>query len=409
MRVLHVTHQYRPAIGGSERYFADLSEELSRRGHQVDVATTRSRAIESWRSELPTFERLDGVNVRRFRSLQRGRLGWHALRFGASWHRASGSVLVDVPILFGTGPLAPGLAWHVWRYGGRYDLVHIQTLPYAHVVYAYACARAAGRPVVVTPHIHVDQEDTFDLASFNAVLRGCDVVIAVSKREVPYLLARGVRSERIVLAGNGVRLNSLPKCEPVSARKRLGLPPDAFVLLFLGRKESYKGLPTLVRAFSRSRSAHPSLSLISAGPPTPTSQALRRDYAGLPGWTDLDTVDHAQKVDLLNASDVLLLPSTGEAFGIVFLEAWAVGKPVVGARAGAIPWVIDDGRDGFLVAPDDDRELAQVIDRLARSPELCRRLGAAGEAKVRQHFTVERIADRIEDAYHQALAHAGCR
>jgi glycosyltransferase involved in cell wall biosynthesis len=105
----------------------------------------------------------------------------------------------------------------------------------------------------------------------------------------------------------------------------------------------------------------------------------------------------------------LLLPSTGEAFGIVFLEAWAVGKPVIGARAGAIPWVIREEQDGLLVAPGNVTETAASIERLIGNPEMGRRLGANGYAKVQAQYTVEHIADRVEAGYREVLARAGAR
>ena len=403
MRVLHITHQYAPAIGGSERYFTDLSEELVRRGHTVHVATTRSREIQSWRNELPPRQQINGVTVWRFDGLKRGRLGWHALRLGNQGRRVTGSRLFEPLILFGNGPVSPGLALHVLRHAHDYDLIHIQTLPFAHTVYAYLCARAARRPVVITPHIHVEYPDAFDLASFGAVLRGADAILAVSEREIPYLQQRGVREERITVGGNGVDVSTLPRLDRLAARARLSLPPDGFILLYLGRKEPYKGLPSVINAFRALQPRYAALHLVSAGPPSENRGQLAAERGRLLRWTDIDAVDHAAKVDLLNACDALVLPSKGEAFGIVFLEAWIVGKPVIGARAGAIPWVITDGEDGLLAEPDDDADLASKIERLLVSPELCRRLGRRGEMKVRQHYTIGRVADRVECTYRRVV------
>src|SRR5689334_9461706 len=120
MRVLHVTHQYKPAIGGSERYFSDISEELARRGHVVDVATTTSRQIQTWQSALPSRDVLNRVNVRRFNALQRGRIGWNALRIGNAGLRATRNPIFELPIVFGNGPLAPGLGWHILRHASAY-------------------------------------------------------------------------------------------------------------------------------------------------------------------------------------------------------------------------------------------------------------------------------------------------
>jgi glycosyltransferase involved in cell wall biosynthesis len=407
VRVLHVSHQYLPAVGGSEQYMAALSEELVQRGHRVDVATTRAADVWTWRSELPPAEQLNGVGIRRFSSVERGRLGWHALRLGNTLRRLTNSPWAEGPILVGNGPWAPGLAWHVARHAHEYDVVHVQTLPYAHVLYGLLAARVGARPVVITPHIHVDQPEVFDLRIFGYLLRAADLVIAVSEREVPYLVERGVQPRRIQVAGNGVRLAEYPRLQQLECRLRLGLPPNAVVLLFLGRKVEYKGLRQLVQAFKLIGDRNPNLYLISAGPSTEESRKLRLQYAGLPRWLDRDTVAEGEKLDLLNACDVLILPSTGEAFGIVFLEAWAAARPVIGARAGAIPWVIDDGQNGLLVTPGDAVDLAAAIQRLVESSQLRHELGSSGYEKVRRCYTVERITDRIEDAYHELLANRG--
>src|SRR5688572_24227598 len=82
MRVLHVSHQYAPAIGGSERYIIDLSEEMVRRGHQVDIFTSRAVDYLTWRNVLPAHEKIDGVNVYRFTALPRRGHTWRALEIG---------------------------------------------------------------------------------------------------------------------------------------------------------------------------------------------------------------------------------------------------------------------------------------------------------------------------------------
>jgi glycosyltransferase involved in cell wall biosynthesis len=403
VKLLHVTHQYRPAIGGSERYMTDLSEELARRGHLVDVFTTRSHDFWTWGNDLPGFERQEGVNVYRFRSLRRRAFTWRLLDFGYAGYRPTRWRRYEPFILAGNGPLSPGLAWAILTRGQSYDLIHIQTLPYAHVVYGYACARRTGRPIVLTPHLHVEEPGTFDIEMFNAVLRGADLVIAVSGREHEYLVARGVADERVLVAGNGVKLEELPRRDPIECRRRLGLPADATILLFLGRKIAYKGLAIVLEAFAALQARYSALWLVAAGPPTDDSISLHQTWNGLPRYLELDAVSEEQKQDLLNACDVLLLPSTAEAFGIVFLEAWAVGKPVIGARAGAIPWVIDDERDGLLVEPGDAAGLAAQVERLIGDPTLAHRLGEAGYQKVRARYTVERIADVVEAAYRRVV------
>jgi glycosyltransferase involved in cell wall biosynthesis len=103
------------------------------------------------------------------------------------------------------------------------------------------------------------------------------------------------------------------------------------------------------------------------------------------------------------ACDVFVLPSMFESFGMVFLDAWLRGKPVIGnATCGAAAFLIEDGTDGLLCR--NAREMASAAHRLLDDPELAARMGAAGRAKVLANYTWERVADRALDAIQELLA-----
>ena len=403
MRVLHVAHQYKPAIGGSEQYIVNLSEALARRGHQVDVFTTRARDYHTWRNELPPFAQLEGVNVYRFPSLQRRGYTWRLLSFGYDHYWATRSRLYEPFIFVGNGPLSPRLFLSLlWR-GRRYDLVHLNGVLYSHTAYAYLGAKLLGLPIVVTPHIHLSEPRIFDIGYYDAVLRGSDRILAVTDLEKRHLVTRGIAGEKIVVGGNSVGPDAFELLDARECRQRLGVPEEAFVLLFLSRKTEYKGLETILRAFISLREKCDGLVFVAAGPETDYSRRLLQDYAGLPQFITFGAVSDREKLELLNACDLFLLPSRAEAFGIVFLEAWAVKKPVIGARSGAIPAVIAEEEDGLLIEPGDAEGLAGQIERLINDPALKRRLGKKGYEKVLARYTVERIADIVEGAYFQLL------
>lgn len=234
MRLLHVTHQYPPAIGGSEKYIADLSEELAARGHQVDVFTSRSLDYQSWKNELGPYERLNGVNVYRFRSLQRTWFVWQVLHWGLGKYWQTHSRWYEPFILFGGGPLCPGMFAAMLSKSPQYDLVHLNCLVYSHVAYGYLAARRRNVPVIVTPHAHAEQEATYGIGYELDVLRGCDHVIADTEGERRFLMGLGLDSGRVTAAGSGLRPESYPVRDAMACRQRLGLPGDAFVMLFLG-------------------------------------------------------------------------------------------------------------------------------------------------------------------------------
>ncbi len=403
MRVLHVTHQYPPAIGGSERYFADLSEELAARGHQVDVFTSQSPDFHTWANELPAFERRNGVNIYRFRSLRRREYVWQILRLGLGSYWQRRGWWWEPLIFFGGGPLCPGMFWRLLRSGRGYDLVHLNSLVYAPATYGYWAARLLNLPAVITPHVHAEQEVTYNIGYQRAVLAGADHVLADTLNERDLMIRLGLSPDRISVGGVGLQPADYPPGDARQARQRLDLPQDAFVMLFLGRKEKYKGLEVALQAFINLRSRYPHLHFLLVGPETDDSRAMWPQYQGQDQLHVLGAVSDDEKLAALRACDCLVLPSVGEAFGIVFLEAWIMGRPVIGARILAVSAVIDDGKDGLLAAPDDAADLARCVAHFIDNPALSQAMGQAGRDKVLERYTVQRITDRVEAAYQQVL------
>ena len=113
---------------------------------------------------------------------------------------------------------------------------------------------------------------------------------------------------------------------------------------------------------------------------------------------------HEEKPVFFAAADVFAYPSGYESFGLAFLEAWAAGKPVIGCRRGAVPSVVQAGRDGLLVDYQDEDMLAEAIVLLLLNPAWARSLGETGHAKILSKFTWPMIARRFRDVYNYALS-----
>jgi glycosyltransferase involved in cell wall biosynthesis len=403
MRLLYVTHQYPPAIGGSEKYVGDLSQDMASRGHQVDVYTSRSRDYRTWRSELAPRECLNGVSVYRFRSLRRTWLAWRALEWGLSGYWRTGARRFEALALLGSGPICPGMFAALLARVRQYDLVHLNGLVYSHSAYAYWVARRRGVPVVVTPIVEIAHRVTYDLGYQSRILQGCDHVLALTEGERAFLIERGVSPLRVTTGGCGVRITGSERCERTECRRRLGLPSEAFVALFLGRQVRYKGIEMTLDAFALLRRRYPDLLLVVAGPETDESRCLFARWRDAPGLLNLGRVSDEQRLDLLNACDCLVLPSTGESFGIVYLEAWSVGKPVIGIQTRAIATVIEEGEDGWLVPPGDPVALAEALARWIDAPHLARQMGERGRTKVLDRYTTARVADVAEGVYLRTL------
>jgi glycosyltransferase involved in cell wall biosynthesis len=220
--------------------------------------------------------------------------------------------------------------------------------------------------------------------------------------EHDFLLQQGFPPLQVVTGGGSLNLAHFPPQTQEAARTRLGIPQQAFVVLFLGRKTPYKGLDVAVRAFLQLGQSHPHAHLVAMGPETESSLKLWREVGARPNLLVRDRVTDEERLAALAACDVLLLPSGGEAFGIVYLEAWAYGKPVIGAPIQAVKALISDGVDGWLIEPQAVGAISARLAWLADHPEAARAAGAAGHAKLLRRYTTAAVADVVEGAYGRA-------
>jgi glycosyltransferase involved in cell wall biosynthesis len=114
---------------------------------------------------------------------------------------------------------------------------------------------------------------------------------------------------------------------------------------------------------------------------------------------DLGYVSEEEKRDAFDACDLFVMPSRYDSFGIVYLEAWKCGKPVIGAKVGAIPEVIEGGKDGLLVEFGDVEQLSSAILYLLNHLDVCKEMGEAGRRKVMDKFNWQKNIGKIEDVF----------
>ncbi len=182
-------------------------------------------------------------------------------------------------------------------------------------------------------------------------------------------------------------------------------------ILFVGRLEKRKGFDYLLDAYQQVKRKIPDSRLIVVGPGT----RLRHGYEKRVRSESLEDVVFAGYVPqdelprYYRTADIFCAPATGrESFGIVLLEAMAVGKPVVASNIEGYASVLDDGVEGLLVPPKDSGALAQALLLLARDPQLRQQMGARGRAKA-LGYSWQNIARRVLDYYRQVLSESGLR
>jgi glycosyltransferase involved in cell wall biosynthesis len=408
MKILHVVQGYAPAIGGTERLIQKVSEKLVER-HQDEVTVYTTTAFNCevfWLADQPQMqpgvEKINGVTVRRFPIFNRlGKLRWflatstYKLRLPFNdWFR----VLLN-------GPLVPGMTKAISQSG--VDVVAASSFPLMHMQYALWGGRRANVPVILHGGIHTADPFGFERPMILRAIRHADAYIANSTFERDYLAGRGIPSEHMNVIGVGVDVEPYERVNGGALRQRLGWG-DAPVVAFVGQQVPHKGIDMVIEAMQQIWVECPQACLLIAGARTTYSVTLEGLIAQLsPDLRSrvaiLSNFAEEDKPAIFAACDLLAFPSGQESFGIVFLEAWAAGKPVIGARVGAIPTVIDEGKDGLLIQHRDVHDLVEAIRTLLSQPDLRRQLGEAGRLKVLDRYTWDMVADGFRHVYLRAL------
>ncbi|WP_454043027.1 glycosyltransferase family 4 protein [Cellulosimicrobium sp. Marseille-Q8652] len=368
-----VTSSFLPRAGGVEEHVLHVARRLRAGGHRVAVWS-----VDQGDDDVPTV--LDGgVPVRYLPAPLPAR---------------------TVPSLASFARTSPA-AWRAWRAAWRADLpdvLHVHCYgpqgPWAH-----ALARRTRTPLVVTGHGETFM-DAHDVFGTSALLRAA--------------LRRSLADARAVTACSGYALADL--------ENRFGLAPGAGTVvpngidldepggprppwlpgryvLAVGRAVRTKGFDLLLRAFARADV--PDDVRLVVGGDGPELDDLRDLVVreGLDGRVVLPgRLSRPEVVTAVSGALALVVPSRVEAFGIVVLEGWRAGVPVVVTSRGGPPEFVDDGRTGLLVDPHDVEALARAVERVVGDRELARGLGDAGRAEA-QAYSWERVAERYAALY----------
>jgi len=222
-----------------------------------------------------------------------------------------------------------------------------------------------------------------------AATRKYDAVIAISESLSDF--ACELTGVRPLTIHYGLSATTEPP-EPAGSKERP-------TLLAVGRLEPQKGLDVAIEAVALLRGEHPDVTLTIAGDGrerTRLGELIRR--LGVEGCVTL-LGERTDVRELMRTANVLVHPARWEGFGLVLLEAMCAKLPIVATHVGAIPEVVVDTVTGLLVRPDDPEQLAAALDDLIRDPERRRALGAAGHARLREHFSPEEMARRTAEVY----------
>jgi glycosyltransferase involved in cell wall biosynthesis len=383
------------ATGGTERSALEIARIQTRRGFDVTVA---SNAEEAWEGRWEGVRLLHVAPYSWMRRISFGKIGGSHLALAARIHL------------------------------GRFDLVHL---------HEYLNTRFfASHPKVM--HFHNNPLDNRDDQAFARDAPGywagvgkSSAQIAVSEFVVGRLrlahrhAGADALGANIVKVPGGTGSKALIESQRIEARERirrtLGLKETDVLFLFAGAIRPEKGVDYLARAFARLSAEHPNACLAIAGG---TKLWIEEGWLYGRGLEDTERQVHdilapaiaRNRAFMLGivppveidayyaASDVFVLPSMfEETFGLVLLEAFCAGLPVIAFKSGGIPELVEHDKNGMIVAKGDEEALLQSMRALMLDRELRERLGAAARA-VPAAFRWENTVDRLDEVYAEVLS-----
>jgi glycosyltransferase involved in cell wall biosynthesis len=384
-------------FGADSRIQAELMRSLDREEFDVHVACNAGRPGAPSAS-LAAVEDIAGITVRR--------TNFGPTRTGVGRRE----LLLDTMI---NGPRAVASLVGLARYARRHRiaLVHGTEKP-RDAFYGYLVARVAGARCIV--HMHVKAENWISRLT-RWVMRRSDI-IAISEFVAGSVRELGYDSARIHTIHNG--LDTTPwdpaHVDGSGVRREFGFDATTPVLAIVARMFYWKGHLALLEALTIVARSRPDVRLLVVGEDDPRgapgrasmSEEMRRfvdehdlrDNVIFAGYRD-------DVPEIMAACDVFTLPSHEEPFGMVFLEAMSLERPVAALDNGGTPEVVVDGETGLLSAPGDADGLAANILRLIGDPDLRAQLGRAGRRRAVEVFTPAAMARATERLYRQ-LVHA---
>ena len=231
-------------------------------------------------------------------------------------------------------------------------------------------------------------------------------IIANSQATKRSLLRRApwLNPDRIEVIYNGIDPSRFATPTGRDLRHEWGISRETPLLGFVGQLDERKGIGVLLTAFRDIVQTMPSARLVMVGR-GPLMEMIESEIA-VQGWQQVIILPGFEDdiASVMQAIDVLLLPSYWEGFGIVLIEAMAAGKPAITTATSSMPEIVADGETGFLIQPGDTEGLASRAVQLLQDSALRRRLGIAAQQRVGTMFTLDGMISRLEQLFATEIA-----
>ena len=395
MKILVLSHMYPSTFNEAAGNFVhEQVKALVEKGVEVQVISLVpwtpfpiNRMSQKWRaySEIPAESVWDGIKVLYPRYLSFPR-AWFYASSGKRMHQGIKNVVARIHQSF------------------PFDLIHAHVaLPDGNA--GMRLAQDYGRPLVITIHGQ-DLQHTVDrdTACRRAVARAVEVAsrtVLVSNKLRQLAVRHFGQTNTYAVIPNGVDPRSVVSC----AQARTSQHSRELVLLSVSNLVQTKGLDLNLRALQRLIGEYPDLryQIVGGGSEESKLRTLTKKLGLESSVEFLGRLPHSQVMKQMAACDVFTLPSWNEGFGVVYLEAMASGRPVIGCAGEGIEDFVEHGKSGLLVKPRDIDSLVTALDYLLSNPGEARAIGERARNLVLENYTWEGNAAKTIKVYEEVL------
>jgi glycosyltransferase involved in cell wall biosynthesis len=388
LKILHVAYIYPPRLDVADGITAvvyNVTKELAKRGHEVDVLTSDILDLHGNRSLSSGHSVVNGVNVYYAKSL------WRSKTF------------IVTPSVFSL--LSKKLF--------NYDIIHIHDCRSFQGISTFLLAKMKNVPYVFQPHgSYLSQSSVspskkvvkmaLDNVTSDRLFRGASKVIALSQIEAEEYRRIGIPNGKIAIVPNGIDLSNYSDL-PVagSFRKKFGIEEKTKMVLYLGRVHKTKGIDILIKAYAYliGMMMGSKTILVITGPDDGYLAKARLLASSLGVSSSVLFTGHVDEKDKLSAltdADVFLTPSFS-GFPMTFLEACAMGTPIVTTTLGdTLEWI--NGNVGYVTSPTI-ADIANAVKMLISNVELANVFSRNCVSITRSKFSIETVVDKLEQVY----------
>lgn len=399
MKILQVTQRFPPSIGGSQYHVYRISKELVELGHDVTVVTTTSMhnkdirgfstgrpfTLKSTCHTLPKFEVMNGIKIYRFKP------------FFQFWIHM----------------INPSMFIFLLKNVHKYDVVHAHVYMGAESDMAAMICKLVNIPFIFTGHDLLSNEsgvinilkNVYDRTIGKFTLNTAKKIIALTQENKKQYASLGVPENKIEIVPNGIdyeKFGNLTKSKDLV--EKIGNPDK--VILFVGRLLKYKGAQYIIKAIPEIIKDYPNTKFIFVG----EDQGYKKKLLDLAKNLDVfdkcvftGKVDEESLLEYYSIADVFILPSTGEGFGLVVLEAIASGIPVILANEGGLKHILSEiGGYPIDMTKYIPEQIAENVKHVFSDTDVKMEIAKQKEV-IKRDYTWKRVAEMIEKAYNEVI------